>query len=75
MSKWYFVPGLGAIGGVPSDQLARLLARTDTESLLALDQSRIRSLDSSSSTARWSCSQTPAYCHWRSRRHAVCPNP
>ena len=38
-------------------------------------QSRICSSESSSSTARWGFSQTPAACHSRRGNQAVCPDP
>ena len=68
-------PRFPAVGGVRAGQLAPLLARTDTASILARDQSRISCSESSSSTARCSFSHTPAPCHCLSRRQAVCPDP
>ena len=50
-------------------------ARTDTAPMLARDQSRTSASESSSSTNWCSRSHTPAACHARSRRHAVCPEP
>lgn len=64
-----------AVSGVRAGHLGPLLARTDDESTLARDQSMICSSESCSSTARWSCSQTPTSCLSRSRRQAVCPDP
>ena len=64
------------VGGVRAGQLAPLFwARTDTEPMLAPAQSRICFSESSSSTARWGFSQTPAACHSRRRNQAVCPDP
>ena len=64
------------VGGVRAGQLAPLFwARTDTEPMLAPAQSRICFSASSSSTARWGFSQTPAACHSRRRNQAVCPDP
>jgi hypothetical protein len=55
--------GFAPVNRVRAGQLAPLLARTDTASTLARDQSSTSAAESSSSTRRWSWSQTPAACH------------
>ncbi len=67
--------GFAPVSGVRPGQLTPLFDRTDTPSIQPRDQSNTCASDSSSSTTWCRRSHTPASCHSRSRRQAVCPDP
>lgn len=67
--------GFASIDRARTGKLAPLFARTATASTQQRVQSSTSASRSSIKMAWCSRSQTPASCHSRNRRHAVCPDP